>query len=102
MNSRINIILIVWALLFAVSFIHTQLTAPTGDGFTRGMNRTMIFLGWQAAALVTAIVAFAVARRPRNELPRRIRIVASLPLVIHGVSLLVIVGMVVYAVAASG
>lgn len=39
-----------WLAAWAGSFIAFQMTGPTGDGFTRGLNRLMAFLGWQLAA----------------------------------------------------
>ena len=45
-------IILLWASLFALSIIAAVSAEPTGDGFTRGMNRTAVFLKWHAAAVV--------------------------------------------------
>jgi len=39
-----------WAGTYSWSFAAFFLTAPTGDGFTRGLNRVTAFYGWQIAA----------------------------------------------------
>lgn len=54
-------LLLLWALLVAASFVHFALTEKTGSGFTRGMNRLEVFLRWQAAALVVAVVSHRLA-----------------------------------------
>jgi hypothetical protein len=35
---------------------------PTGDGFTRGLNRLTGFVGWQAAGMILALIAWLSAR----------------------------------------
>lgn len=49
-----------WAGLYAASFIVAHGTAPTGDGFTRGLNRLMVFFQYQIAAAVVAIVVWGI------------------------------------------
>ena len=39
-----------WAAAWSVSFIAFWITDPTGDSFTRGLNRLMAFLAWQLGA----------------------------------------------------
>ncbi|MEZ5277989.1 MAG: hypothetical protein R3F07_16525 [Opitutaceae bacterium] len=45
-----------WLVVFAWSFISTAVIEPTGDGFTRGLNRLEGFFLWQMGALVVALV----------------------------------------------
>ncbi len=52
-----------WAIAFAGSFISFQLTDPSGDSFTRGLNRVGTFLGWQLAAGVGGLVIWVGYRR---------------------------------------
>ena len=52
-----------WGLLFAGAFIAFAMTDPTGDGFTRGINRVMAFLGWQLAAGAVAILVWLLRKR---------------------------------------
>jgi hypothetical protein len=44
-----------WLVLFVTSFLVLQLTEPTGDGSTRGLNRIVSFMTWQGAAFALAI-----------------------------------------------
>jgi hypothetical protein len=53
----------VWLVLFITSFVVLQLTSPTGDGFTRGLNRIVAFMTWQIAALVLAMVGALLTYR---------------------------------------
>jgi hypothetical protein len=53
----------VWLMLFITSFVVLQLTSPTGDGFTRGLNRIVAFMTWQIAALVLATVGALLTYR---------------------------------------
>lgn len=80
----INTLAVTWAASFAASFVHAAMTAPTGDGFTRGLNRVGIWLGWQVVALVVAIVVAGFAFGLRAALPRRLRWTAYAPLVVSG------------------
>lgn len=60
-RTAIWVVLALWALAMMLSGF--ALTAePTGDGFTRGLNRITGFVGWQAAALVLALIAWLLAR----------------------------------------
>lgn len=55
-----------WLCAIAISVLTFLTTAPTGDGFTSGLNRAMVFLGWQAGALILAVlVAIVTLRLPR-------------------------------------
>lgn len=66
----LNVILVVWALLVFGSLIFAY-AAPAGDTLAeRAMNRIEIFLIWQGAALVLALVAAFFtwrAREPRGS-----------------------------------
>jgi hypothetical protein len=52
-----------WLVLWGWSFLAFRLTPPEGDGFLRGMNRVLIFFGWQLAAALPAFAAWVVGRR---------------------------------------
>lgn len=71
--SRVVIaLLLAWAVAFAASLLARVLVVPTGDGFTRGMNRLVIMVGFQALALVLATAALVASRRlaPGDRLRR--------------------------------
>lgn len=56
------LLLILWLGVYAWSFLTMYLTAPTGDGFTRGLNRITSFFTWQIAAGVIAIGVWIVGQ----------------------------------------
>lgn len=60
-RTAIRIVLGLWVLSMLLSGL--ALTAePTGDGFTRGLNRLTGFVGWQAAGLILALIAWLSSR----------------------------------------
>lgn len=81
-RTAIWIVLALWAGAMGLSGL--ALTAePTGDGFTRGLNRLSGFVGWQAAALILALIAWLSARPlPKGD---RLRWLARAPGVWGGV-----------------
>ena len=46
----LQLLIVLWLAAYAASFLQFALTGPAGDGFTRGLNRVMAFLGWQIGA----------------------------------------------------
>jgi ABC-type sugar transport system permease subunit len=92
--------IVVWASLFAFSIIAGVSEEPTGDGFTRGMNRTAVFVKWQAAAFVVSLMSFFMTRKKQDDLSATLRFVGKAPLYAHGAVLVFVVGAVVYAVLA--
>ena len=51
---------VVWLMLFVVSFVTLQFTAP--DASTGGLNRVVSFLTWQVAAFIVAMIGAFVTR----------------------------------------
>lgn len=51
-----------WLLTYGWSFFVYQTTEPTGDSFTRGLNRISAFLGWQVAAGVIGVPVWFLGR----------------------------------------
>lgn len=61
----------VWLAAYAASLGALFLLEPTGDGFTRGLNRVTAFFGWQfAAGLVGLGVWLAGRGLPRGSAAR--------------------------------
>ncbi len=54
--------LALWLVCFGMGFVAFSRTEPTGDSFLRGANRLGVFLLWQLAGTVPAIIAFVAAR----------------------------------------
>ncbi len=61
--------LILWAGLWLGSLVLPALQVPTGDGFTRGLNRVTTFFGFQIAATLAALIL--VPLRPASGWARR-------------------------------
>ena len=80
-----------WIIAFLWSISILLWTEPTGDGFTRGLNRLTGFLGWQFLAGIVAVVIFVIGRQLpkgwRRWLSRVPLILASLPFVMVVVAL---------------
>lgn len=51
-----------WLLTYAWSFVAFQTTEPTGDSFTRGLNRISTFLGWQVSAAIIGVPVWMLGR----------------------------------------
>ena len=49
-------LLLLWTTLWVGSFAASAFIEPAGDGFTRGLNRLMTFMGWQLAALIVGLI----------------------------------------------
>lgn len=61
-NRIVVVLLAVWVGFYVWSFIGFSMTEPTGDGFTRGMNRISTFMLWQFAAGIVAVPVYMVGR----------------------------------------
>lgn len=66
-------LLAAWSLIWLASFVVPPLQEPTGDGFTRALNRIGIFVGLQAMAGLIGAALFAI--RPRTGKLRRLALV---------------------------
>lgn len=67
------LVLAAWALAFGWSGVAAFTTPPSGDGFTRGMNRVSLFLGWQGVAFLLGFTGFALGRGwPKGSGIRRV------------------------------
>ena len=98
MNTQRWVILLtgVWAGCYAASFLLSYMAEPTGDGFTRGWNRILIWLGWQTVALGVAIVALVVTRRGRERIGTSLYRVGHFPASVSGLTSLGIVATAVW------
>lgn len=84
-----------WAAAYLASLWGLLATEPTGDGFTRGLNRVTAFVGWQfAAGLIGLGVWLAGRGLPAGSMPRRF---SRVPALLGLLLLLAIVGLIAYA-----
>lgn len=84
-NARgsVLVLALAWLATVGLACLRYATSAPTGEGFTRGWNRVVAFLGWQLAALVPALVAAALVLRHREALEPRWRALGLAPLAIE-------------------
>jgi hypothetical protein len=76
----LGILLAAFAAVWAGSFLMAWITPAQGDGFTRGTNRIVLFLGWQALA---AALAFGVWLAGQGATGAA-RIAARVPAILSG------------------
>lgn len=81
-----------WLVVFAGGYLAAFLTEPTDFGFTRGLNRFLIWFWSQAAALVVALIAWFASRGTSSRLAR-------VPLAITALEVLGIAGYIAYAMS---
>jgi len=86
---------LLWAAAWIGSFWQLFGTEPTGDGFTRGLNRIMGFLGWQLAAGFLGCMLWIVGRQ--GERGRAARWLLRVPPFLTLLLVLAIVTVIVYA-----
>lgn len=88
-------LLILWALAYAASFIIPVMTEPSGDGFTRGMNRITAFFGWQ---MIAGLFGLTVWYFGRTEAASRVESwLFRIPLLLAGLLFLFVVGLILWA-----
>jgi len=88
----------IWLALVAASFIALALTPATDFGFTRGLNRLMVFLSWQAGAFVAAVASFVVGWNLADG-TRTDRLIGNFPLGAMAAFYAVIIAVSVYFVS---
>ncbi|MCB1342453.1 MAG: hypothetical protein KDK24_15565 [Pseudooceanicola sp.] len=86
------VLLAAWAVAFAASFHGFLFAEPTGDGFTRGMNRVMTFLAWQIGAGLLAIVLWQVGKGDM-----RLRWLVRLPALVAALLMVAVVALILWA-----
>ncbi|MBV0910798.1 hypothetical protein [Anianabacter salinae] len=74
------VLLLLWGAAYAWSVIGFHLTEPTGDGFTRGSNRVMVFFGWQCVAAVVGAAIWLAGNR--LEAGTTVRQLSRVPLIL--------------------
>lgn len=95
MRKPAYFLLLLWLVLFVAAFVAPRFVAPTGDGFTRGLNRLGLFFIWHLAAFLVAIIA-AVMGWLKYKGVRAAPWVCSAPLLVHLVLIFLVAGVVIF------
>jgi hypothetical protein len=90
-NHLTYAVVTLWAALFALSFVLAFSLEPTGDGFTRGLNRISAFLVWQGIAVAVAVVAWLTGRGVEGSGTRWL---SRIPAIVHLLMVLLVIGLV--------
>jgi hypothetical protein len=94
----VHVLAAVWLVLFIFSFAVFLTTAPTGDSFTRGLNRITSFLTWQGAAFVIAMVAALATRQGVGAGGKYFKMIGYAPLVVSVFLVAMLVAIIAYTV----
>ena len=92
---RLHLIILLtglWAALYAASILVAWHTAPAGDGFTRGLNRVMLFFQYQIGAAAVALVVWWLGRALGQRWQRWL---SRMPLILALALFLLAVGVIV-------
>lgn len=90
-NGWIAVLCAVWAALVGAGFLHSNLGTPTGDGFVRGMNLLLAFLGWQTAAILLSAGIFGHWLLRRTILAPWARVLGLVPPIVSLIAILAVI-----------
>lgn len=80
-----------WLLAFLYAFVAFWTTPPEGEGFVRGMNKPIVYLGWQGVAGMLALALWGVGRGwAKGSSARRLTSVPLALALLHVVGIVVI------------
>lgn len=96
-RSRVIGILLLWAIVFAASFVVPLFIRPTGESFFRGFNRIEWWFWLQVAAFVVAIALAVSTHIWRADISTRLAWSGRVPVILGGVEMLAIAVLIVWA-----
>ena len=94
-RSRVIGILVLWAIVFAASFVVPLFIAPTCAGFLCGFNRIAYWFWLQVAAFVVTIAAAIAAHIWRAEISSRLLWTSRALLMMAGAEMLALAVLIV-------
>ena len=83
-----------WIIAYLWSISILIWTEPTGDSFTRGLNRVAGFFGWQFGAAALGLVIFLTGRRLAKG---GLRWLSRVPLLLGALPILFVLGLLIYS-----
>jgi hypothetical protein len=98
-DARLQVIgiLLLWAIVFAASFVVPLFIRPTGESFFRGFNRIEYWFWLQVAAFVVAIALAIFTHLWRAEISKRLLWTSRMPVIMGGLEMLAIAALIVWA-----
>ena len=101
--ARTIVVLVVVALVAVIaSFIAPRFIAPTGDGFTRGLNRLPLFFGLQLLGFLAGLTSAVITANNKARLSSTMRRLGYVPLGIFGLEMLALVLLIAYSAYSGG
>jgi hypothetical protein len=82
-SMKIIAMVLVWGVVFAAGFILPRFIEPTGDGFTRGLNRLPYFFTLHCLGFIVAVVTAALSFNSRAELSKWLQFTGFVPLLAY-------------------
>lgn len=79
---KILILILIWIILFSLSFVIPRLIEPNGDGFTRGLNRLPAVIGLQGLGFLVAVLAAILSYRSRAGIKKWLLVAGFVPVVV--------------------
>lgn len=92
-GALIWILVGLWAVTMGAALVAGFTIEPTGDSFTRGMNRFTAVLGWLGAGFLVALVSVFVGGRAETK---AMRWLGRAPILVHLLLALVVAGIIAY------
>jgi hypothetical protein len=86
--------LAVWAATMILSVVYPMSISPTGDGFTRGLNRVTAFFSWQIGG---AIIALSIWMQGRSLTNRALRWLSRIPVLWSLILTSLVIGTIIWA-----
>jgi hypothetical protein len=81
MSKKVLILVFIWIVLFSLAFILPRFIEPSGDGFTRGLNRLPAAFGLHCLGFLVALFTAALSYRARAAIKKWLLVVGFGPLV---------------------
>lgn len=91
----LRLLLALWLVAMVVSVVGYAVTEPTGDSFARGMNRVVIFFGWQVAGIVLALLCLFFRHEVTPGTP--LRWISLVPIAVAGLLVAALAALFAYA-----
>ena len=91
-DARLQVIgiFVLWAIVFAASFIVPLFIPPTNVGFLSGFNRVVWWFWLQVAAFVVAIVLAVSIHKGRSQISSQLAWTGRAPVILQGIEMLAI------------